>query len=270
MHGSLKDTRPPSRTHDITPPLFISTLPPPRTTARLTIGSTAGSNYFVRILSTLDREVLKPNTSVALHRHSHSVVEILPPESDSTIQLMQERPDVTYHDIGGMDMQKQEVNPAWSWWLSVLSVCVCVFLFFVQKPSFCVLVGAGPDDVPSFCITHRSRGTNRRFYRSCSCPEYSQKLSGAASCAKNLQSSSDAGAFCHESTAVCPLSRAFAPGLLSGYSLSVARPRLGEGSGRAPADALRAVQADRHRPSQRRPHVRPSGNGEDHDGQGRG
>lgn len=73
-------------------------------------GSTAGSNYFVRILSTLDREVLKPNTSVALHRHSHSVVEILPPESDSTIQLMQERPDVTYHDIGGMDMQKQEVN----------------------------------------------------------------------------------------------------------------------------------------------------------------
>lgn len=76
------------------------------------VGSTAGSNYFVRILSTLDREVLKPNTSVALHRHSHSVVEILPPESDSTIQLMQERPDVSYHDIGGMDMQKQEVKEA--------------------------------------------------------------------------------------------------------------------------------------------------------------
>ena len=76
----------------------------------LSLGSTAGSNYFVRILSTLDREVLKPNTSVALHRHSHSVVEILPPESDSTIQLMQERPDITYHDIGGLDMQKQEVT----------------------------------------------------------------------------------------------------------------------------------------------------------------
>ncbi len=80
----------------------------------LSAGSTAGSNYFVRILSTLDREVLKPNTSVALHRHSHSVVEILPPESDSTIQLMQERPDITYHDIGGMDMQKQEVGTRYS------------------------------------------------------------------------------------------------------------------------------------------------------------
>lgn len=98
--------RPSSHTYKTQPLLFSPLL---RSPFRL-IGSTAGSNYFVRILSTLDREVLKPNTSVALHRHSHSVVEILPPESDSTIQLMQERPDVTYHDIGGMDMQKQEVT----------------------------------------------------------------------------------------------------------------------------------------------------------------
>jgi len=76
------------------------------------VGSTAGSNYYVRILSTLDREALKPNTSIALHRHSHSVVDILPPESDSTVQLMSEKPDVSYKDIGGMDVQKQEVREA--------------------------------------------------------------------------------------------------------------------------------------------------------------
>ena len=76
------------------------------------VSSTAGSNYYVRILSTLDREMLKPNTSIALHRHSHSVVDILPPESDSTVQLMSEKPDVTYKDIGGMDIQKQEVREA--------------------------------------------------------------------------------------------------------------------------------------------------------------
>lgn len=52
------------------------------------VNSTAGSTYYVRVLSTLDRELLKPNTSIALHRHSHSVVDILPPESDSSIQLM--------------------------------------------------------------------------------------------------------------------------------------------------------------------------------------
>ena len=58
------------------------------------------------------RELLKPNTSVALHRHSHSVVDVLPPESDSTVKLMAEKPTVTYKDIGGMDMQKQEVREA--------------------------------------------------------------------------------------------------------------------------------------------------------------
>jgi 26S proteasome regulatory subunit T3 len=76
------------------------------------VSSTAGSNYYVRILSTIDRELLKPNTSIALHRHSHSVVDVLPPESDSTVQLMSEKPNVTYKDIGGLDMQKQEVREA--------------------------------------------------------------------------------------------------------------------------------------------------------------
>lgn len=76
------------------------------------VNSTAGSTYYVRILSTLDREKLKPNTSIALHRHSHSVVDILPPESDSSVQLVTEKPDVNYHDIGGLDIQKQEIREA--------------------------------------------------------------------------------------------------------------------------------------------------------------
>jgi 26S proteasome regulatory subunit T3 len=76
------------------------------------VSSTSGSTYYVRVLSTLDREQLKPNTSIALHRHSHAVVDILPPESDSSIQILTERPDVTYHDIGGMDIQKQEIREA--------------------------------------------------------------------------------------------------------------------------------------------------------------
>ena len=78
------------------------------------ISTTSGSTNYVRVLSTLDREKLKTNASVALHRHSHAVVAILPPEADSTIQAMQmtEKPDVTYDDIGGMDMQKQEMREA--------------------------------------------------------------------------------------------------------------------------------------------------------------
>ena len=78
------------------------------------VQSTSGTTYYVRVLSTLDREKLKPNASVALHRHAHSVVAILPPEADSTIQAMQmtQKPDVSYEDIGGMDIQKQEIREA--------------------------------------------------------------------------------------------------------------------------------------------------------------
>jgi len=78
------------------------------------VGSTTGSNYVVRILSTIDRELLKPSSSVALYRHSNSLVDVLPPEADSSISVLgaEDRPDVKYSDIGGLDIQKQEIREA--------------------------------------------------------------------------------------------------------------------------------------------------------------
>jgi len=78
------------------------------------VGSTSGAQHYVRILSTLDREKLKPNASIGLHRSSNACVALLPSETDSNISLMAagERPDVTYSDIGGLDMQKQELREA--------------------------------------------------------------------------------------------------------------------------------------------------------------
>jgi len=78
------------------------------------VGSASSTSNYVRILSTLDRELLKPSASVALHRYSSALVDILPPEADSSIQLMGvgDRPDVTYADIGGADVQKQEIREA--------------------------------------------------------------------------------------------------------------------------------------------------------------
>mgnify|MGYP006889247918 FL=1 len=63
------------------------------------VSSTTGSNYYVRILSTINRELLKPSASVALHRHSNALVDVLPPEADSSISLLSqsEKPDVTYN-----------------------------------------------------------------------------------------------------------------------------------------------------------------------------
>jgi len=78
------------------------------------VSSTTGQTYYVRILSTINREFLKANASVALHRYSNSVVDVLPPEADSSISMMQmtEKPNVSYSDIGGLDIQKQEIREA--------------------------------------------------------------------------------------------------------------------------------------------------------------
>ena len=74
----------------------------------------ASSGKYVRVLSTLNREDLKPNSQVAVHRSSGAVVGILPPDTDSAVQMMKmtEKPDVTYTDVGGLDMQKQEIREA--------------------------------------------------------------------------------------------------------------------------------------------------------------
>ncbi|KAI9593765.1 26S protease regulatory subunit 6B [Syncephalis fuscata] len=78
------------------------------------VGSTTSNTYMVRILSTIDKELLKPSSSVALHRHSNALVEVLPPEADSSIAMLQanERPDIAYTDVGGLDVQKQEIREA--------------------------------------------------------------------------------------------------------------------------------------------------------------
>ncbi|XP_066381222.1 26S proteasome regulatory subunit 6B homolog [Miscanthus floridulus] len=76
--------------------------------------TTTGGSFYVRVLSTIGRELLKPSASVALHRHSHALVDVLPPEADSSISLLgsSEKPNVTYSDIGGCDIQKQEIREA--------------------------------------------------------------------------------------------------------------------------------------------------------------
>lgn len=78
------------------------------------VSSTTGSNYYVRVLSTIDHELLKAGSAVALHKHSNALVDILPPEADSSISMLgaDEKPDVSYSDIGGMDIQKQEMREA--------------------------------------------------------------------------------------------------------------------------------------------------------------
>lgn len=70
------------------------------------------STAYVRVLSTVDRTLLRPNVSVALNRQSNALVGVLPPEGNSSVQIVTEKPDVTYADIGNCDIQKQEIREA--------------------------------------------------------------------------------------------------------------------------------------------------------------
>jgi len=78
------------------------------------VSLTSGTTYLSRLLSTLNLEDFKPGHSVGIHRHSHALVRSLPPDADSSIRLLKpgERPDVKYSDIGGLDIQKQELREA--------------------------------------------------------------------------------------------------------------------------------------------------------------
>lgn len=71
-----------------------------------------GTPNLVRVMKTIDRSILKPNTSVALHKHSQALVDVLPPEGTTTVQIVSNPPNISYADIGGLDMQKQEIREA--------------------------------------------------------------------------------------------------------------------------------------------------------------
>ena len=73
-----------------------------------------GSNYYVRILSTIDRELLKPSASVALHKHSNALVDVLPPEADSSITMLSAGESI--------DML-----------LSLVTSCSCILMCFLSQ-----------------------------------------------------------------------------------------------------------------------------------------
>lgn len=78
------------------------------------IQSSHGTLYMVRVLSTLDRELLKPNQTVAIHKNSQAVVDVLPTEADVNVQMLKVNggANVRFSDIGGLDVQKQEMKEA--------------------------------------------------------------------------------------------------------------------------------------------------------------
>ena len=71
-------------------------------------------NIFVKNSGLLDLQDIRLNLLVAVNRDNHFIIQKLPVEYDHRVKVMEieEKPNQTYHDIGGLDTQIQELIEA--------------------------------------------------------------------------------------------------------------------------------------------------------------
>jgi len=76
------------------------------------VSSAVGPEYYVSILSFVDKDELEPGCSVLLHHKSSAVVGVLADDTDPMVSVMKldKAPKETYADIGGLEEQIQEIK----------------------------------------------------------------------------------------------------------------------------------------------------------------
>ena len=76
------------------------------------VSSTTGPEYYVSIMSFVDKDLLEPGASVLLHHKSVSIVGVLTDDTDPSVNVMKldKAPTESYADIGGLETQIQEVR----------------------------------------------------------------------------------------------------------------------------------------------------------------
>ncbi|MCF2137302.1 MAG: proteasome-activating nucleotidase [Candidatus Thorarchaeota archaeon] len=93
-------------------PLITATVIEMLEDGRAIVKSSTGPNFVVHVASSIPRDRLQPGMRVALNQRSFAVTQELPPSRDPMIRAMEieEAPDVTYTDIGGLREQLQEIR----------------------------------------------------------------------------------------------------------------------------------------------------------------
>jgi 26S proteasome regulatory subunit T2 len=98
------------------------------------ISTASGPEYYVSIMSYVDKDLLEPGCSVLLHHKTQSVVGVLQDDADPMVSVMKldKAPTESYADIGGLDSQIQEIK--------VFLPCVKAYLLllthlFLRNPS---------------------------------------------------------------------------------------------------------------------------------------
>ncbi|MHA1820815.1 MAG: proteasome-activating nucleotidase [Promethearchaeota archaeon] len=95
------------------PPLISATIIDVLPDKRVIVKSSTGPTMVVNISRAVPLKLLEPGVRVALNQRNFAVVEILPINTDPVVQgmeLLENIPDVSYNDIGGLEEQIQEVR----------------------------------------------------------------------------------------------------------------------------------------------------------------
>ena len=78
------------------------------------VSSAVGPEYYVGIMSFVDRAELEPGCSVLLHYKGNQIVGVLGDDTDPAVSVMkvEHAPAETYADVGGLEQQIQEIKEA--------------------------------------------------------------------------------------------------------------------------------------------------------------
>ncbi|KAH8994887.1 26S proteasome subunit P45 [Lactarius hatsudake] len=93
-------------------PLAVGTLEEIIDDEHAIISTASGPEYYVSILSFVDKDLLEPGGTVLLHHKTQAVVGVLQDDADPMVSVMKldKAPTETYADIGGLENQIQEIK----------------------------------------------------------------------------------------------------------------------------------------------------------------
>lgn len=76
------------------------------------ISTASGPEFYVSIMSFVDKDLLEPNCQVLLHYKTQSIVEVLRDDADPMVSVMKldKAPTESYADIGGLEQRIQEIK----------------------------------------------------------------------------------------------------------------------------------------------------------------
>ena len=94
------------------PPLVVATITEVLEDGKLVVKSSTGPHFVINYSRLLDKKSLEPGSRVALNQQTFSIVNVLPSEKDPLISGMEveEKPDVSYGQIGGLEEQVVEIK----------------------------------------------------------------------------------------------------------------------------------------------------------------